>query len=700
MKNIKIIPGILAIPIFLSLCYFPAVLWATEAIPLAEIRDYKNISSSLDYIKDETGKFEFKDIVGSGLVWKKNEKNYVNFGNVSHPLWFRFTIKNVTLLEKEWYLEINFPPINLIELYIQSPAGNVIIKKSGDSLPFKMREVDHRNHIFKLEQTSGVHTYYMRIDTMGSVSFNLNILSDAGMKKMMREELPVYWFYFGLVAVMALYNLFIFFSIRDISYLYYVLFILSFMVLVFNYQGFGQQYFWQNSTWFTNHANPFMLAHAIIWGDLFLVSYFNAPQKFPTANKITIYTILIPAILSFVISFFLEVYISLLILYVVVLWMCSFFTCYGLYLLFIRKTMQRELRIFLLAFSVLFLSVLINILTLQGILPVVFFTRWIVQLGTAFLVVVVSFGLADKMNVMQSVIHKGEKKYQHLVEGSNDIIFSMDKDLTILSINNVVFKHLGFIADEILGKNFMDLIKEAWLERSDMDRHIVEEYVNDLFRMKGSVQFRTMFVTKFSHEPKELAVKLEFAPSEIIEYTILGKASPIVDDTLLEYLIAESFVYSVNNYLQNADLLCNRLTRNLEKYLPEQEILKVRMALRELLLNAIEHGNLNLTFEEKSEVIEQQTYLKIIQERQSDSRYHDKHVLVEYRLNEQEVVYTITDEGNGFDFNAVINRDLASEVDNYIPHGRGLILADKIFDTMKFNEKGNQVIAKKKFFTE
>ena len=63
--------------------------------------------------------------------------------------------------------------------------------------------------------------------------------------------------FYGLMIVMIIYNLFLFFTIRDFSYLYYCLYITSYLGIQSNMSGLSYEYLWSNNPWWGNHSAAF-----------------------------------------------------------------------------------------------------------------------------------------------------------------------------------------------------------------------------------------------------------------------------------------------------------------------------------------------------------------------------------------------------------------------------------------------------------
>jgi len=200
----------------------------------------------------------------------------------------------------------------------------------------------------------------------------------------------------------------------------------------------------------------------------------------------------------------------------------------------------------------------------------------------------------------------------------------------------------------------------------------------------------------FAAEPREFNVRLEFITIEG-KNEILGRAASVAEDSLLEYFISERQNFSIGNYLITAEEISHRLVRNVVKYIDAQQVNMLRIGLREMIINAIEHGNLHITFDEKSIETMSDNYMEFIASRQKDPNYQGRKVGIEFSLNPERVAYKITDMGEGFDhvrmMEAIKNR-VNSEM---LAHGRGITMALNVFDQITYNRRGNQVLLVKRF---
>src|SRR5690606_1087319 len=80
------------------------------------------------------------------------------------------------------------------------------------------------------------------------------------------ERIYVLGIIYGVLLVMLVYNLFIYLSVRDTSYLYYILYIGSFGLYQISVNGAGIQYLWPDNPWWANAATPFLIGSAALFG--------------------------------------------------------------------------------------------------------------------------------------------------------------------------------------------------------------------------------------------------------------------------------------------------------------------------------------------------------------------------------------------------------------------------------------------------
>lgn len=118
---------------------------------------------------------------------------------------------------------------------------------------------------------------------------------------------------------------------------------------------------------------------------------------------------------------------------------------------------------------------------------------------------------------------------------------------------------------------------------------------------------------------------------------------------------------------------------------------RIVFGLTELIINAVEHGNLGISYDEKTKLNLQDQWENLINSRLSSPSCKDKTVTVDFERSNDEIVFMITDQGDGFEWKDYMEISPKRAFDS---HGRGIALANSIsFNRIQYLERGNRVCA-------
>ena len=112
------------------------------------------------------------------------------------------------------------------------------------------------------------------------------------------------------------------------------------------------------------------------------------------------------------------------------------------------------------------------------------------------------------------------------------------------------------------------------------------------------------------------------------------------------------------------------------------------MQITELITNAVEHGNLGITYEEKTEFVSRGTWAAEVERRLAFPQNQTKTVSLTFSKHTHGVTVLIEDEGPGFDYSRYVKLDESRAFDN---HGRGIALAGTFLE-LQFLGRGNRVL--------
>lgn len=251
---------------------------STPTIQLSTASDI-NISPYSAYLRDDSSALTLSEAADSN-EWVLSQAENLNFGFSDSAYWIVSNLQN-TSAGLLWYLHIRYPLFDEIDVYVcptDTPPSlqHCQHKKMGDHLAFRERDIAHPEFSLKLElarQTK--HTLFLRTKTQGTYPFMLHIEDETTLRDNLLVNMALRGAYVSMMLIMGLYNLFIFFSTRDRSYLYYSAFVISFMLFHITYAGSAFQFLWPENPEINHFALPIIFSLNIITLTLFIPKFLD-----------------------------------------------------------------------------------------------------------------------------------------------------------------------------------------------------------------------------------------------------------------------------------------------------------------------------------------------------------------------------------------------------------------------------------------
>jgi signal transduction histidine kinase len=326
----------------------------------------------------------------------------LNAGYSRSAFWLRVDLQYRASSDHErnrWWLELAYPPLDQLALYLPDGQGGYhLAGQSGDAFPFSERLIKQRNHLFELELASDQpQRIYLRLESEGSIQVPLTLWAPLAYIEDQSAHIYVLAIIYGVLLVMLVYNLFIYLSVRDRSYLYYILYIGSFGLYQVSVNGLGVQYLWPDSPWWANASTPFLIGAAGLFGCQFARSFLHTREHSLWIDR-TLIALMMLGGLTMVLaltnsySVALRLATSLALCFIVVIFIAGSVAWYR---------GMRVARYFLIAWTAFLLGGFINTLMVLGYLPHTFITMYAGQIGSALEVALLSLALADRINAMR-----------------------------------------------------------------------------------------------------------------------------------------------------------------------------------------------------------------------------------------------------------------------------------------------------------
>lgn len=389
-----------------------------------EVLSVKDFDHQVEEIASDKYDDKFKRYVGKGRP---------NFGYNLSTFWVRFHINNQSTIEN-WLLEIEAPKTNELHVHtLDNDTGQFETIKTGNNYPFLEREIEHRNFVTPIHIKAGeTKVVYLQILTGSSVQVPLTLWDYTAFHAKSQNEYALLGVLFGLSVVMALYNLFLYFSIRDRSYLYYVLFVILNTLLYLVDMGLGYQYLWAERLGKDTIVVTELMYLCNIGGLLFIRSFLSVRERMKKIDNIFKLLIIINTI-AFIIRQF--TFAGSLYVAIILVILSIFLILYSSARLL--RNGFRPARYLLLAWGLFLIGVFISLMVDVGIIPLTLFTKYAWQITTSLEIVLLSFALGDKYKTFRE---EKEKAIQEANEIQSEALESLkrtdklkDEFLTITS---------------------------------------------------------------------------------------------------------------------------------------------------------------------------------------------------------------------------------------------------------------------------
>jgi signal transduction histidine kinase len=393
----------------------------------------KPLGYDLEILTDTNSSIPLSKAIRSrGFIKSKNE--YPNLGITSYSYWIRCTVKNNTS-HNNLGIQITQPMIDSIEFY--QLHGDKVIQSnySGQGRLFNARLIRHQNYIYPVSISMGqANTFYFHIKSYKQLVLPvyLDKFEDVVVSVLVTDIL--FGIYVGIILVMLLYNLFIYVTVKDINYLYYVLYLFIVLLTQACLEGYIFRFILPGSPVAANLGIYISSALIGIAAIEFAKKFLSSRQYTPTLHKVSY---------AFWLVYAIEIVLALTghfnASYMVVLMAAMLSAIYVIVMaVIIAAKGFRAAKFFLIAWSVFIVCVVIYVLKDFNIIPYNKFTSSSLLIGSAFEAVMLSFALADKINVFKLEKEKSQeealkalKENERIISEQNAILETKVSERTI-----------------------------------------------------------------------------------------------------------------------------------------------------------------------------------------------------------------------------------------------------------------------------
>ena len=411
-EKFKKCSNVLACYAFMLAC----VTLSGYAQPAVEIKDSVDqhifTGHEIQYLEDKQGTYTLKEIQSEPLTnrFVTGKTNTPQNYNLKSTYWFRIKIRHKPESEKNWILEFFDQTIDDITAFLPAENGDYESRQMGDQLPFRNREYSHKNFEINIPNNKAYDgTYYFRVKSHQTADAIIVLRSVNRFIQYALDEYFIFGIFYGMVLVFSFYNLMMYLAVRQIQYLYYVLYNLCVGLFEMCIDGVAYQYLWPHAPGWNQYAYGIALFGISIFALQFTRTLLYTYKKAPKLDRFII-LVMILRTLFFAVCFALNTdwfsykFVELVPLAV------AFYT--GIY---IYKQGYRPARFFVLGYTFLSIGFIHKLLLMLHVEGLNFGVVTYYSLSICFVIemIFLSFAIGDKVRILKKKKDQAQRQIIH-----------------------------------------------------------------------------------------------------------------------------------------------------------------------------------------------------------------------------------------------------------------------------------------------
>ncbi|MEA3412517.1 MAG: 7TM diverse intracellular signaling domain-containing protein [Pseudomonadota bacterium] len=450
-----------------------------NGIPVVEIGDERHeitLEGRFAYYLDPSGRLGIPDVSAPGFAERfvRADADNIELGYTDSAVWVTFLLRDTHPNDPDWLLEFDYPLLDRIDVYWPDGKGGWRSLSMGDTLPFHERPAEFRSFLVPLaHETREPRRYFVRLQTRSSMQVRPTLNPrDTFFQDEARKEF-VYGIMYGVMLLMVIYNGFLYFAVRDVTYLVYVVCVLAGTFFIMAYNGHAFQYLWPEYPEWANTVIPLSSSVWMVGTALFTQLFLETRRYTPTIRK-WINGMIVLSTIAVIVSLFADYRYSIRIS-----------TALGLIngpLILVAGIVSwwrgnRAARFFALAWVFYSTGTAMLVLSRLGLVPDNFLTHNAAAIGLLTEIIILSFALSDKYRLMTDKLQGYSRELERQVQERTAELRQANGLLEEMSLNDPLTK----VANR---RRFDTVLREEW-ERHRRHRETLSLLLIDVDDFKG-----------------------------------------------------------------------------------------------------------------------------------------------------------------------------------------------------------------------
>ena len=371
------------------------------------------LGGSLDILEDPSGELSIDQVASPEFASRfvRSQEEVPVFGYTNSAYWLRVRLRNEFRLTNPWWLEFGYANTQYIDLYTPLPDGEGFsLKQSGSLRPFTTRDIPYQRVILSLFlPANSEQTVYLRVQSGASMTLPLTLWSPASFATHSLQEQLLWGLYFGALLAMLAYNLFLYFRLKELNYLYLVILLASLILGQADLEGYTNAYF--SSDIYLWKKSILIITISLTFASiaLFSASYLEVKTRLPKLQPVLVIILCFWGGLICIAPFITYGSAAKLVLLWVVVTLL--YAVLANILTWIKGD-RRQALFYSISWSGVIIGLLATSLIRWGLLPSNNYSKVLFLLGFVWMAVVWSFALADRIKLLQAETEDANRKLQ------------------------------------------------------------------------------------------------------------------------------------------------------------------------------------------------------------------------------------------------------------------------------------------------
>src|SRR5512135_134014 len=341
------------------------------------------------------GKADTRGLLETSVAANAPGSKVASFGFSHASYLFSLALDNPGPVPLQRLLVVEPPWLDDIQVTLIQPDGARQEFKGGDQLAFSHRAIPHLNANFELTLPPGRSSLLVRTQTRDPFLVAMTLWEKSAFLAADSSAAQYYGLVYGALAALLIFNLMLFFSVRETIYAAYVVYLFAFLAMQATYTGHLFPWLWPDSPEWGNWAHSIFIYLFELAGLMFAIQFLELRTKLPPAYRVAKWLTL-TMFASFVVTAFggYGLHVSTSILWVVAY--TPFVLLFGIWSLLKGN---RAARYFLTATTAGFVGAFITAASVSGLIPYSLYSFRAIDIGMLLDAFLLSLALADRLRI-------------------------------------------------------------------------------------------------------------------------------------------------------------------------------------------------------------------------------------------------------------------------------------------------------------